>query len=74
MDINTVLTILNLLVAVTGVSLVLLAYNEFRYLNKLKKWKRKGHWWPSRTSNPVCGVKSLAGGFDSHALPPYRWK
>ena len=34
----------------------------------MRKWK--GHWWPSRTSNPVCRVNSLAGGFDSHALPP----
>ena len=33
--------------------------------------KRIGHWWASRTSNPVCGVRSLAGGFDSHALPPF---
>ena len=27
-------------------------------------------WWLSRTSNPVRRVNSLAGGFDSHALPP----
>ena len=33
-------------------------------------WKWIGYWWPSRTSNPVCRVNSLAGGFDSHALPP----
>jgi hypothetical protein len=32
------------------------------------KWK--GHWWLSRTSNPVHRVNSLVGGFDSHALPP----
>lgn len=37
MSINTILTILNLLVAIIGVCLVLLAYNEFRYLNRLKK-------------------------------------
>ena len=34
-----------------------------------RKWK--GHWWPSRTSNPAGGVTSVSGGFDSHALPPY---
>ena len=28
-------------------------------------------WWLSRTSNPVRWVNSLAGGFDSHALPPF---
>ena len=28
-------------------------------------------WWLSRTSNPVRRVNSLAGGFDSHALPPF---
>ena len=33
--------------------------------------KRKGLWWPSRTSNPVYRVNSLVGGFDSHALPPF---
>ena len=35
----------------------------------LRKWT--GHWWPSWTSNPVGGVRSVFGGFDSHALPPY---
>jgi hypothetical protein len=39
-----------------------------------KAWKRKGHWWPSRTSNPVHRVKSSVGGFDSHALPPFDFK
>jgi hypothetical protein len=29
-----------------------------------------GSWWVPRTSNPVCGATSVAGGFDSHALPP----
>ena len=29
-----------------------------------------GSWWVPRTSNPVCGASSVAGGFDSHALPP----
>jgi hypothetical protein len=27
-------------------------------------------WWASWTSNPVWGVKSVPGGFDSHAPPP----
>ena len=35
-----------------------------------KQWKWSGHWWLSRTSNPVWRVNSLSGGFDSHALPP----
>ena len=26
--------------------------------------------WASRTSNPLGGVSSVFGGFDSHALPP----
>lgn len=30
-----------------------------------------GSWWVPRTSNPACGATSVAGGFDSHALPPY---
>ena len=32
--------------------------------------KCQGHWWASRTSNPVWGAKTVPGGFDSHALPP----
>ena len=26
--------------------------------------------WAPRTSNPLGGIKSVFGGFDSHALPP----
>jgi len=26
--------------------------------------------WASRTSNPLGGINSVFGGFDSHALPP----
>ena len=37
----------------------------------MRKWK--GHWWLSRTSNPVHRVNSLVGGFDSHALPPFLY-
>jgi hypothetical protein len=33
-----------------------------------------GSWWVPRTSNPVCGATSVAGGFDSHALPPYYFQ
>jgi hypothetical protein len=33
--------------------------------------KCKGHWWASRTSNPVKGASTLLGEFDSHALPPF---
>jgi hypothetical protein len=35
-----------------------------------KTWKWTGHWWASRTSNPVMGANNVHGGFDSHALPP----
>jgi len=31
-------------------------------------------WWVSWTSNPVGGVKSVPGGFDSHAPPPLIFK
>ena len=37
----------------------------------MHRWKWKAHWWGSRTSNPVCRANYLAGGFDSHALPPH---
>jgi len=30
-----------------------------------------GLWWLPWTSNPVRGVNSVSGGFDSHALPPF---
>ena len=33
--------------------------------------KCAAHWWGSRTSNPVWGAKTVPGGFDSHALPPF---
>ncbi len=26
--------------------------------------------WASRTSNPLGGINSVFGGFDSHTLPP----
>ena len=31
-------------------------------------------WWASWTSNPVGGVKSVPGGFDSHVPPPSIFK
>ena len=32
--------------------------------------KCAAHWWGPRTSNPMWGVNTVPGGFDSHALPP----
>ncbi len=34
-------------------------------------WKCAAHWWGPRTSNPMWGVRTVPGGFDSHALPPF---
>ena len=53
---------------------VILCFNKKRRKTVQNAWKRKGHWWPSRTSNPVHRVKSSVGGFDSHALPPFDFK
>ncbi len=36
---------------------------------EMRKWT--AHWWGSRTSNPVWGARTVPGGFDSHALPPF---
>jgi hypothetical protein len=47
---------------------VCIDFTGFRYY--ISGWKWKAHWWGSRTSNPVCRANTLAGGFDSHALPP----
>jgi len=38
------------------------AYNESRGADESR--------WASRTSNPLGGISSVFGGFDSHALPP----
>ena len=41
--------------------------------DKMRRTGADCAWWCAWTSNPVSGMTSVSGGFDSHTLPPNYW-